>query len=271
MQLGIGSLQPRMYSECTPQRIRLRSKKTLRCRQDVEQGKMSILIQPKTFPLEGDSSLKIQRGKWWVKDASAIHEIPTLTVTKLPETLALQSASLSERQAACCLNVELSNPKDFEVMVAIHIAEDIIGEGVLDRGDRSLYASPPNGESGGPLVIHLGAFEDELLREEDEDSEDKSVTPGSFTPSISAATSRENNANEEVQASGDKADESHFGLLPWRHSVSHNIAKISIPLRVKEGCFIERLRAYDILLSLTLTSQDKTIIFPICLRFPTTP
>ena len=53
-----------------PQRMPLRTKKMLRCRRDVLAGKMSILLQPKTFPLEGDSSHKLHQGKWFLKDAS---------------------------------------------------------------------------------------------------------------------------------------------------------------------------------------------------------
>lgn len=44
-------LQRSFTKELLPLRIRLRSKRTLRCRKDVEEGKMSILVQPKLFPL----------------------------------------------------------------------------------------------------------------------------------------------------------------------------------------------------------------------------
>jgi hypothetical protein len=59
-----------MAEQLLPQRTYLRAKKMLRCRRDVKQGKMSILIQPKTFPLEGDSSHKLHQGKWFLKDSS---------------------------------------------------------------------------------------------------------------------------------------------------------------------------------------------------------
>jgi hypothetical protein len=58
-----------------PLRVPLRLKRTVRCRRDVNQGRMTILVQPKPGPLEGDSSQKV-RGTWWVKDSSAIHEVP---------------------------------------------------------------------------------------------------------------------------------------------------------------------------------------------------
>lgn len=56
----------------------LLNKRTLRSRKDMEQGKMNILIQSKLLPLEGDSSLKLNKGKWWVKDSSAIHFLPLI-------------------------------------------------------------------------------------------------------------------------------------------------------------------------------------------------
>jgi hypothetical protein len=57
-------------SSLLPQRMFLRTKRMLRSRGDVKAGKMSILVQPKTFPLEGDSSHKLHQGKWFLKDAS---------------------------------------------------------------------------------------------------------------------------------------------------------------------------------------------------------
>jgi hypothetical protein len=62
-------------SAILPLRVPLRLKRTIRCRRDVHQGRMTILTQPKPGPLEGDSSQKV-RGTWWVKDSSAIHEVP---------------------------------------------------------------------------------------------------------------------------------------------------------------------------------------------------
>ena len=57
-----------LSSNAIPIRMELLSKRTLRCRRDVEEGKLSILLQPKTLPLEGDSSQKLQKGKWFLKD-----------------------------------------------------------------------------------------------------------------------------------------------------------------------------------------------------------
>lgn len=60
-----------------PRRVELLSKRTLRSKLDVHQGRMKILVQPKPNPMDGDSSQK-NRGAWWVMDSSAIHELPRL-------------------------------------------------------------------------------------------------------------------------------------------------------------------------------------------------
>ncbi|CAM9730661.1 unnamed protein product [Ectocarpus fasciculatus] len=62
-----------------PKRVTLLSKRTLRSTLDMQQGRMKILVQPKPNPLDGDSSQK-NRGAWWVKDSSAIHELPRYLV-----------------------------------------------------------------------------------------------------------------------------------------------------------------------------------------------
>jgi hypothetical protein len=77
----ISQILQNVYSQSRSERImpvrtQLRSKRTLRSRKDVYQGRMNILVQPKPGPLEGDSSQKTLKGNWWVKDSSAVHEIP---------------------------------------------------------------------------------------------------------------------------------------------------------------------------------------------------
>ena len=53
IEIGTASV---LASNLLPSRVRLKTRRTLRCRRDVEEGKLSILLQPKTLPLEGDSS-----------------------------------------------------------------------------------------------------------------------------------------------------------------------------------------------------------------------
>ena len=114
------SSQPINTMDLFPIRIKLHSKRTLRCRKDVDDGKLSILVQPKTFPLEGDSSLK-QRGKWWVKDASAIHEIPRVVITNIPKLRHTPGSARKEMNAH--ITLEITNPKDFSLDIIIHQCE----------------------------------------------------------------------------------------------------------------------------------------------------
>jgi hypothetical protein len=78
-----------------PSRVILHTKRTLRCRKDANANRMSILIQPKSSPLDGDSSMKSLRGKWWTKDSSAIHFVPSLILCKLPSFKDLTTKSVS--------------------------------------------------------------------------------------------------------------------------------------------------------------------------------
>jgi ribosomal protein L37AE/L43A len=229
-------LQQSFAKELLPLRIRLRSKRTLRCRKDVEEGKMSILVQPKLFPLgiklyrlillmlcylsihihftafldiilfsiifyillscnfcsnacyyqlcfvnlEGDSSQKVQRGKWFVKDSSAIHEVPTILITKLPECHAIQKKEKSY------LHLKITNPKDFKMKITIK--SDISTGSRVYRSSGSssdnLEESPSANRGryapfslqtkrlqlSAPEIISftVGAFEDELLRDDDD-------------------------------------------------------------------------------------------------------
>ena len=105
-----------------PDRIPLRTKKVVRCRRDYEQNKLNILIQPKVLPLEGDSSLKMYRGKWWVKDGSAIRTVPSVTIVGLPALSSSQphadsadpSLAFHPRLVLC-----ISNPRDKPVFVSV--------------------------------------------------------------------------------------------------------------------------------------------------------
>lgn len=56
----------------------LGSKNPLKAISTAAQG--SLIIQPKATALEGDSSMKLQRGRWFYKDCSAIHKVPTVIV-----------------------------------------------------------------------------------------------------------------------------------------------------------------------------------------------
>ena len=94
-----------------PFRTVLQTKRTVRSRSDLEAGRMNILVQSKSFPLEGDSSLKIQRGKWWPKDSSAVLQLPSFVLRRLPDIHSLLRGRYSD------ILLFLTNPKETELSV----------------------------------------------------------------------------------------------------------------------------------------------------------
>jgi len=149
----------------------LRTKRTVRCRRDLEEGRMNILLQPKSFPLEGDSSLKIQRGKWWLKDCSAVLELPLqIHLLRLPDAAPLLRGKVSH------LQLRLTNPRESEaqlLLLPVRNEDEGGDEGEVwaDRerqsaGSLRLSAAPLPTEG---LRLAMAAFEDELLRDADEE------------------------------------------------------------------------------------------------------
>jgi len=190
--------QPTLLACSLPPRVRLRSKRTLRCRLDVEASKMSILAQPKTFPLEGDSSLKIQRGKWWVKDSSAIHDIPRLVLIRLPDDELLKKGEID------FLHFELSNPKDAPAKLTLSC---VITESTL------LPNMPPQEDNSQMYTATLGAFEDELLRESE------SVD----TEASEQLTTQLNNAQQQSD---------QRSSMRWLVATAYNNAAFIVPVRM---------------------------------------
>ena len=191
-----------LLSHTVPPRVRMRSKRTLRCRLDVEQSKMSIIVQPKTFPLEGDSSLKIQRGKWWVKDSSAIHVVPRIVITALP------NMDLLVKGETAFLQLEMSNPQDSPVVVALTC---FLSKSTL------LPNMPPQKDGSEELCVTLGAFEDELLRE-------------------IAVSSEEANADVSDQVAEQLKALQNQGApassMKWLVACAHNSVALVVPLRL---------------------------------------
>ena len=217
-RLNFPGTQPSMMTGLKPIGMALRSKKTVRCRKDVEEGKMSILVQPKLFPLEGDSSQKLQRGKWFVKDSSAVHEVPSISITKLPD-----SKSIAEKESSL-LHITITNPKDSKLRIWIThdstCSRDNIlqsahkTESVISTGVRPFLCSTEELvlESTDALEIELGAFEDELLRD---DEDDVDLDDGS----VNSMKSIEDSSME-------------LATRGWTYSSSHNIANIVIAVRL---------------------------------------
>jgi hypothetical protein len=146
--------------------IPLRTKKTLRCRHDYEVGKMNILIQTKQSPLDGDSSMKLQKGKWWIKDSSAVHDFPHLSVI-----------GLGQCGDHWFIDVRIVNPKDSDAIITLRTKLDIERD-TFDcdelgnfqyRSIRSVMSPVDCLEDG--ISLTLRGYEDELLKEEMEESE----------------------------------------------------------------------------------------------------
>jgi len=158
---------------------------------------MSILAQPKTFPLEGDSSLKIQRGKWWVKDSSAIHDIPRLILTRLPDDELLKKGEID------FLHFELSNPKDAPAKLTLSC---VLTESTL------LPNMPPQEDNSQLFTATLGAFEDELLRESE---------------SVDNAE-----ASEQVITQLNNAQSDQRSSMRWLVATAYNNAAFIVPVRM---------------------------------------
>ncbi len=146
--------------------ISFRTKRTVRCRHDFETGKMNILVQSKQSPLDGDTSMKLQKGKWWIKDSSAIHDVPFLSVIRV------------ERQSDNCSNwfidLRITNPRDSEVNISIrpnpfnedfYFYCDDIGNFQWNSAAAEVLSPAPRAGTDDFNIV-LRGYEDELLRDD---------------------------------------------------------------------------------------------------------
>jgi hypothetical protein len=202
-RLAQPGLQQPLTINLPPNRMRLRTKRTLRCRRDVEEGKMSILVQPKMFPLEGDSSQKVQRGKWFVKDSSAIHEIPTIVITKLPNCDSIASGKVTY------LHLIITNPKDYKMKVSVVTATSINESESPPFICKTEKLQTVGSES---ITFKIGAFEDELLRDADDDD-------------VENTSEKDNN----IEDGGTHSPET--SQRGWSCTISHNVAHLIIGLK----------------------------------------
>jgi hypothetical protein len=164
----------------------------------------------------------VQRGKWFVKDSSAIHEVPTIIITKLPEYHAIQKKEISY------LHLKITNPKDFKMKITIK-SDISTGSRMYCSGGSSsdnLEESPSaNRGRYAPFSLEtkrlqlstpesisftVGAFEDELLRDDDDDQGDGDLGIGT------------NNGMEPKQLT-----EEGYSCI-----VSHNVAHLVIGLMI---------------------------------------
>ena len=168
---------------------------------------MSILIQPKLFPLEGDSSQKLNRGKWFVKDSSAVHELPSIVITKLPD------CQMIKRHEASYVHLTVANPKDFKVIIKMN---NLSIKGLNKITEKSAVVSHPFicktasislDNSDEDICFELGPFEDELLRDDDEEFSD-----------------------ENGLIEGSDLISSEMYTRGWSCSISHNIAHLIVKI-----------------------------------------
>ena len=193
-----GSLSAHV-SSLLPRRVYLRTKKMVRCRKDVMDGKMSILIQPKLYPLEGDSSHKLHQGRWWTKDSSAVHCVPSVAVTKAPTRAAVMPSMEPEPRPIVFLHVTLTNYKETDVAAGLEVlgnGEECASQAASDASGQSsdnaerhppfvtrpkplipVKLSANTAGSGSDVGIFLASYEDDLLRDEHDSPDFTELAP----------------------------------------------------------------------------------------------
>ena len=189
-----------------PKRVKLLAKQILRCRKDAEENKLNIILQPKTLPLEGDSSQKLHKGKWWMKDASAVHSLPRLCLKRL--------YSLSDYQnGKGKLVIQITNPKDVPIEIQILNMSSTETESSISNEPNNYRSFLPAQEVdsivrivGDSPVLRIGAYEDDLLLDEE------LSTPN--TTSASQTTTNEDN---------------------WQMKIHNNTAFVEIPLMISHN------------------------------------
>ena len=202
-----------LASSAYPTRLGLKTKRTIRSRLDLGLGKMSILIQPKAFPLEGDSSLIVSKGKWWVKDGSAIHTVPMIHILSLP-TMDQLSAD-SNTATIPKITIRLSNPKETSTVIRIMSNIAVAAAADDDDDDEAAKAREPFACSVTNMIslpcspsdayvytLTLAGHEDELLRENNDSS------------------------NNDTNSSSFSGDSDH-----WNHKTVDHTAIITIPFQ----------------------------------------
>ena len=171
-RLRYADFQPARVDELLPVPVKLKVKRMVRCRKDVLEGALSIVLQPKTFPLEGDSSHKLQKGKWWVKNSCAAVEIPSIIIRKLPDVSALRKGM------AGYLHLLIENPRESPITLRLCPGnKDDISLALkrpLPYSRQSWLSTTPKEYS-----LSLEAKEDELLKNSEAmaDIQDVSLAP----------------------------------------------------------------------------------------------
>lgn len=243
LRLDDKRVHPSDVAHLCPVRVRLRSKRTLRCRRDAEMSKMSILLQPRLLPLDGDSSMKIHKGNFFSKDSSAVHMHPCVVITRLPDAVQLLRGQWSR------ITITISNPRDTDLHVSLRdtamktsltcsseagvgTSEDgngrseVRGDGLGVGEEEKEEEFPPFNPRlvsqlmfAGPIDFNLAAYEDELFRDASATAEEVVITQPSHSTSGGAA-------GEDGSADG-------AGQSPlWTCKISQDSAVVDMPVRV---------------------------------------
>jgi uncharacterized protein YbaR (Trm112 family) len=154
-------------SSFVPQHFLLLNKRTLRSKNDLETGKMNILVQQKQLPLEGDSAMKLHKGKWFLKDSSAVHFLPFIRILQ---------KSMSESMAY--FDLKIVNPNEFAttMRIANFVHESLPTRSIPDnhhlvRNDTGKYEFQHKGKEWKLAEVKetefsLDSYEDEFLKDD---------------------------------------------------------------------------------------------------------
>jgi len=74
--------EPLKRDAALPFRLKLRTKRSVRCRQCFNENQPSILVKTQINPLKGDSSMRTNVGAWFKKKSLAMDFLPRLSVRK---------------------------------------------------------------------------------------------------------------------------------------------------------------------------------------------
>ena len=152
-----------------------------------------------------------------MKDSSAIHEIPKITMKRFPAKDAIESArDFNKVNFSLC--IDISNPRDVEIFVQLKKFDFGDGFGLITPViQRNLKMHSSQGvficllESDSPIFT-MSPFEDDLLRD--------------------------NYSSESTSKSNPPRD---IKLSTWRFTPNHNVAEIEIPIDIKNALSAEKI------------------------------
>ena len=221
-RLRSSDYQPANFIELLPVPVKLRVKRMVRCRKDVLDGALSIVLQPKTFPLEGDSSHKLQKGKWWVKNSCAAVEIPSIIIRKLPEVSALKKG------VAGYLHLLVENPRENAITVRLGPGNKDDLEAAVQRRlpyPRQSWLSTTPKE----FDFSLEAKEDELLK------------------------------NSEAMAELQDVSLAPVETFSWSIVCFQNQARVCIPVMPDKDAIGDQSCVYKLLLKMRIQEHDPAL------------